>query len=72
MEGWNEEKVSDVNRVLQDAYDVQYELENCVRGAFTGCTTYQELGDYLKELAGRLMAEADCLTYQEEDPEDEE
>lgn len=72
MEGWNEEKVSGVIHVLEDAYDVQYELENCVRGSVTGCTTYQELGSHLKELASRLEAEADCLFGQEEDPEDKE
>ena len=72
MEGWNEEKVRDMIDVLQDVYEVQYELENCVKGAYTGCTTYQDLGAYLKELAGRLSAEADGIAEQEEDPEDEE
>ena len=69
---WNGEKVSGVIRVLEDAYDARYELKNSGRGVYTGCTTYQELGAYLKELASRLSAEADCLFGQEEDPEDEE
>lgn len=72
MNGWNKEKVSDVLSVLQEGYEVQYELEKCVKGSFTGCTTYQDLGAYLKELAGRLSSEADCLFAQEEDLEDEE
>lgn len=72
MDGWNEEKVCDVIRVLEDAYGVKYELENCVRGGHTGCTTYQELGSYLKNLARRLEEEADYLSCQEEDPEGDE
>lgn len=72
MEGWNKEKVGDVLHVMQDIYEAQYELENCVRGSFTRCTTYQELGVYLKNLASRLDVEADWLCDEWEDPEDEE
>ncbi len=72
MDGWNREKVSDVIRVLNDVYEAKYELEKCVRGSFTGCTTYQDLGVHLKELASRLESSADCLFAQEEEPEDEQ
>ncbi len=72
MTEWNEEKISCVLPVLRDAFDARYELEYCARGAYTECSTYQELGAYLKELASRLSAAADGLFDQEEDPEDEE
>lgn len=72
-DGWNLDQMSDLESVLDDIYDLTYELKNCVRGAYTGCHTYDQLSDYIKGLGERLAAEGDAITdfMQDEYEEDE-
>lgn len=37
-------------------HDYRYEIENSVRGCYTGCKTYEELADYTEELANELSS----------------
>lgn len=71
MEGWGLEENDDLKRFFEDMHDTRYEIEMCVRGCYTGCTTYAELGEHLRELAERLE---DCANYigEKEGPFDEE
>jgi len=72
MNGWNSDKTEGVKRVLDECYELSYEIENCIKGAYSGCETYADLGAYIKEVAERLATEAECLANEEEDPEDDE
>ena len=72
-DGWNlEEKMPNLESVLDDIDRLTYELRNCVRGCSTDCHTYAELGEYIQDLAERLKNEGEDIAEMEEDPEDEE
>lgn len=67
MDGWNEDKLEGVIGVLDDIYNLSYELRNSVRGRCTGVYTYKELQDYIIELADRLHTEAEWMDTEEEE-----
>lgn len=56
-DGWNTDKLENLTSVLNDIYSLQYEIESCVRGAYTGAHTYEELGQYIQELGNQLIEE---------------
>lgn len=61
-DGWElEDTESGLLDVIGDLERVAYELKNCIRGAYTRCTTYKELSMYLKKRAEELDYEADAL-----------
>lgn len=61
-DGWElEDTESGLLDVINDLERVAYELKNCIRGAYTKCTTYKELAIYLKNKAEELDYEADAL-----------
>ena len=64
--GYEEDKVYDVVQVMDDIYDINYSVKNCVKDR-----TYKQLGEELKRLAQRLMDAAEQLQY-EKDEEGEE
>jgi len=64
--GYDENKVYDAVQVMDDIYDINYSVKNCVKDR-----TYKQLGEELKQLAQRLMDAAEQLQY-EKDEEDEE
>lgn len=72
MNGWNEDKVYDALNVMDDIYNVAYELKHCVRGCHTGAYTYQELSNVICRLAERLQQTGENLAYEQEDVEDDE
>lgn len=49
-DGWSEDIKYQLEDVLERAYNLQYEVNNCVRGAYTGCNTSEELSEYVKDL----------------------
>lgn len=61
MEGWNKDYLSEVMDVLNECYDTQYEINNCIRGCHTGCRTYEDLGDYLRCLSDKLRMAAEYV-----------
>lgn len=64
--GYDEDKVYDAVQVMDDIYDINYSVKNCVKDR-----TYKQLGEELEQLAQRLMDAAEQLQY-EKDEEDEE
>ena len=76
-DGWNDilSEFPEIEEVLGEIYDVQYELKNCVRGAYTNCETYEELAQHLHDLADALHNAAAGLEGMEgpfDEPEDDE
>ena len=53
-DGWDLEGFDELNEVLSNISRLKYELDNTVRGAYTGCKTYEQLGEYIIELAHTL------------------
>ncbi len=72
-DGWDEDKLSDLRYILDKLANLQYEINNCVKGAYSRCTSYSELGDYIRDLGSELMDIADDVSeYVEEDDEEDE
>lgn len=70
--GWDEEEMSELSNLLNDCYDLQYELQSCVRGAYTKCETYKQLSDYLRDLGERFEEQASYYETLDGPFEDEE
>lgn len=58
---WNNGNVYNILEVTDKVYDLAYELKNCVRGAYTGCETYEDLQEYVRKLARELEEAADMM-----------
>ena len=71
-DGWDENELYDLIEVLDDIYNLQYEVKHCVRGAYTNATTYTELADYIEDLASRLEESASYVREVPEPVDDEE
>lgn len=73
MDGWNEDDFQGVLEVLGDIYNLQYEIENCQRGAYSQCYDKESLVNYIMDLSERLRRAAeDVDTYEYEDDEESE
>lgn len=72
MDGWNLDKLENVLDVLDEIYNLTYEIRNCRRGVYTEAETYGELGNYIAQLAERLGTEAEDIKNLPEDEEEEE
>lgn len=68
-DGWNTDidSIYELNSILDEAYNLKYEIENCVRGAYTKCHTLSELGEYVTELGERLSYIGDCISEDSEE-----
>lgn len=72
-DGWDESKLYDLSEILDEIYNLQYEVQNTVRGAYTNARTYEELGYYVHNLGSNLMDIGDeIMEMEEEDEEDED
>ena len=69
-DGWDEEFEDEP--VLGNLENFIYEIRNAVKGAYTGATTYQELADYIEELADELSDFASEVRVHPEDEDDDE
>jgi NADPH-dependent glutamate synthase beta subunit-like oxidoreductase len=67
MDGWNEDKLYDVTEVCDRIAELNYEIKNCVRGAYSDATTYKALAEYIRGLAEELENQADTVACFEED-----
>ena len=73
MNGWDQEQLTSLIEALEDAQDLLYEINNCIRGCSSGAHTYEELGEYARRIANRIMTGAeDCDCAQEEEYEEED
>ena len=72
-DGWDESKLDELSEILDEIYNLQYEVQNTVRGAYTNAHTYEELGYYVHNLGSNLMDVGDeIMEMEEEDEEDED
>lgn len=69
-DGWDDEFEDEP--VLGNLENFIYEIRNAVKGAYTGATTYQELADYIEELADELSDFASEVRVHPEDEDDDE
>lgn len=65
-DGWELED-TDGYDVLDDIEALKYEIDNCIKGAYTKCKTYRQLGHYIKDLANNLDYFGDTVSFVEED-----
>ena len=70
MDGWNEDRLEGLLSALGDAYDMMYEIKNCVRGCYTDAHTYEELQQKVNELADRIHNEAEWMDIEEDEEEE--
>lgn len=75
MDGWNTLALSTLVQALEDAQNLLYEINCCVRGAYSGAHSYIELKEYAEKIAARIKTGAeDCeyaLTYSMYDEEED-
>lgn len=73
-DGWDDDDddLYELMEVLSDIYNLQYELKTCVRGAYTNCETFAELGMHIQQLGERLMEQGEYLSRKPEPIDDEE
>ena len=72
-DGWDESKLDELSEILDEIYNLQYEVKNTVRGAYTNAHSYEELGYYVHNLGSNLMDIGDeIMEMEEEDDEDED
>jgi hypothetical protein len=61
-DGWNEEIKEELkNRVFDEWDNVSYEVQNCVKGCYTGAKNRQQLAEYLQGMAETLNEVAEWL-----------
>lgn len=71
-DGWDESKLYDLSEILDEIYNLQYEVQNTVRGAYTNAHTYEELGYYVHNLGSNLMDVGDEIMEMEEEEDEED
>lgn len=71
-EGWDSDNLYDLLEVLEEIRSVKYEIENCIRGSYTGAVTYKELKKSLSHLAEKFSEEVDAISDTWADRTDEE
>jgi hypothetical protein len=65
QEGWNEEVKELLREPFEKMSEMQYEIESCVKGAYTNANTPAELSFKLHQLAEQLMEASDALDEME-------
>jgi len=76
MDGWNKDELYRLTTALEEAQALSYEINNCVRGCYSGARTYEELKAYVEKLANKFQEAADdidgaWLDSHDEDEDDE-
>lgn len=73
-DGWNDDDddLYELMEVLEEIYNLQYELKHCVRGAYTNCETYAEIGEHIQRLGERLIEQGEYIVRKPEPIEDED
>ena len=72
MDGWNTEALSTLIQALEDAQNLAYEINCCVRGAYSGARTYEELKEYAEKIAARIKTGAEDCDYVNDEEEEED
>lgn len=72
-DGWDLDELDQLEEAFGEIESFMYEVRNCVRGAYTGCYTYEELAEKLRNISDSLSMAADEIeNMPEPEPEDEE
>ena len=71
MDGWNTEALSNLVQALEDAQTLAYEINCCVKGAYSGARTYEELKEYAEKIADRIKIGAEDCDYVFDEEEEE-
>lgn len=61
MNGWDKEELYSLTSALDEAQSINYEINNCIRGCYSGADTYAELKERIKRLASKLEQAADDI-----------
>lgn len=72
MNGWDNNQLPTLIAALEDAQELLYEINNCVRGCRSGAHTYEELRVYARRVASRIVTGAEDCDYAHEEEYDEE
>lgn len=70
-DGWDTNKLDELVSFLDELDRLSYEVRNCVKGAYSNCKTYSELGNYISNLGMQLSEVGDEVAEMEEDSEEE-
>ena len=72
-DGWDLEDFDQLEEAFSEIENFMYEVRNCVRGAYTGCYTYEELAEKLRNISDSLSMAADKIeNTPEPEPEEDE
>lgn len=70
-DGWNKDNLYDLKYILDKLENLNYEINNCVRGAYSYCKTYEELGHYISDLGEKLADLGSDVSLIDEEEDDE-
>ena len=70
-DGWNLSELYELDEAINEIESFIYEVRNCRRGVYTGCYTYVDLAEKLRNISDSLSIAADEIENTPE-PEDEE
>jgi len=73
-DGWDLDDLDQLEEAFSEIENFMYEVRNCVRGAYTGCYTHEELAEKLRDISDSLTMAADEIenTPEPEPEEDDE
>lgn len=71
-DGWDLEDLDQLEEAFGEIESFIYEVRNCVRGAYTGCHTYEDLAEKLRNISDSLSMAADEIENMPESNKDDE
>ena len=70
-DGWDLDGVDSLEEAFSEIESFMYEVRNCRRGAYTGCYTYEDLAEKLRNISDSLSMAADEIENMPELEDDE-
>ena len=72
-DGWDLKDLDQLEEAFGEIESFMYEVRNCRRGAYTGCYTYEDLAEKLRNISDSLSMAADEIeNMSESEPEEYE
>ena len=69
-DGWysKDQAMVELVDILNEIYDLHYEIDSCIKGCSSNCYNYEQLADYVDELGDKLKGVvADLRTSKDPD-----